>query len=75
MTWRCINNPFGYCYSQPDVPGDVEVYHYPGPDGESAMALYQAGTCVNNWATCTQFQTWGEESQRHISTGATGPPS
>ncbi|MBA7523828.1 hypothetical protein ES705_15962 [subsurface metagenome] len=75
MNYRCINNPMGYCSSKPNVPSDVEVYHYPGPDGKDAMVLYQAGTCVNNWHTCSQFKTWKEESQRYISTGAAGSSS
>lgn len=63
--FRCINNPFGYCYQKPNVPDDTQVYHYPGPDGKSVSDLYHAGTCVNNWQTCSFYLSWSKECERY----------
>ena len=59
---RCINNPFGYCHSQPQLEPEHTQEHTSGPESGFHYNYELSGRCINNWATCTQFSTWQKET-------------
>ena len=65
---RCINNPFGYCHSLPQLELEHALEHAPETVEDFKYSYDLSGRCVNNWATCTQFITWQKETEHTLAT-------
>jgi hypothetical protein len=58
--WRCVNDIFGYCASEPKDP--TKRTKYPSIDADGSTALYELTlkTCQASPKHCEFYQTSGQ---------------